>query len=33
LRSLNCEDDLTAPQIQANTDIVAIYKALGGGWS
>jgi multidrug efflux system outer membrane protein len=30
---LAAEDDLTAAQTAANTDIVAIYKALGGGWS
>ncbi len=29
---LAAEDDLTAAQTGANTDIVAIYKALGGGW-
>ena len=29
---LSAEDDLTAAQTSANTDIVAIYKALGGGW-
>ena len=29
---LAAEDDLTAAQTAANTDIVAIYKALGGGW-
>ena len=30
---LAAEDDLTAAQTAANTDIVALYKALGGGWS
>jgi multidrug efflux system outer membrane protein len=30
---LAAEDDLTAAQTEANTDIVSIYKALGGGWS
>ncbi len=30
---LAAEDDLTAAQTGANTDIVAIYKALGGGWA
>jgi multidrug efflux system outer membrane protein len=29
---LAAEDALTVAQTQANTDIVAIYKALGGGW-
>jgi multidrug efflux system outer membrane protein len=29
---LAAEDALTAAQTDANTDIVAIYKALGGGW-
>ena len=29
---LAAEDDLTAAQTSSNTDIVAIYKALGGGW-
>jgi multidrug efflux system outer membrane protein len=29
---LAAEDALTAAQTGANTDIVAIYKALGGGW-
>jgi multidrug efflux system outer membrane protein len=29
---LAAEDGLTAAQTDANTDIVAIYKALGGGW-
>jgi multidrug efflux system outer membrane protein len=29
---LSAEDSLTAAQTDANTDIVAIYKALGGGW-
>ncbi|HEY4030575.1 MAG TPA: TolC family protein [Caulobacteraceae bacterium] len=30
---LSAEDELTAAQTDANTDVVAIYKALGGGWS
>lgn len=30
---LAAEDALTAAQTDANTDVVAIYKALGGGWS
>jgi multidrug efflux system outer membrane protein len=30
---LAAEDDLTSAQTAANTDIVALYKALGGGWS
>jgi multidrug efflux system outer membrane protein len=30
---LAAEDALTVAQTGANTDIVAIYKALGGGWS
>jgi multidrug efflux system outer membrane protein len=30
---LAAEDGLTAAQTESNTDIVAIYKALGGGWS
>jgi multidrug efflux system outer membrane protein len=29
---LAAEDDLTVAQTRANTDVVAIYKALGGGW-
>jgi multidrug efflux system outer membrane protein len=29
---LSAEDALTAAQTDANTDIVAIYKSLGGGW-
>ncbi len=29
---LAAEDDLTAAQTSANTDIVALYKALAGGW-
>ncbi|MGZ3398489.1 MAG: efflux transporter outer membrane subunit [Caulobacteraceae bacterium] len=29
---LGAEDALTAAQTDANTDVVAIYKALGGGW-
>ena len=29
---LAAEDALTAAQTAANTDVVAIYKALGGGW-
>jgi len=30
---LEAEDALTRAQTAANTDVVAIYKALGGGWS
>jgi multidrug efflux system outer membrane protein len=30
---LSAEDSLTMAQTDANTDIVAIYKALGGGWT
>ena len=30
---LSAQDSLTAAQTNANTDIVAIYKALGGGWT
>ena len=30
---LEAEDSLTQAQTAANTDVVAIYKALGGGWS
>ncbi len=30
---LAAEDSLTEAQTFANTDIVAIYKALGGGWT
>jgi multidrug efflux system outer membrane protein len=30
---LAAEDALTLAQTAANTDIVALYKALGGGWS
>lgn len=30
---LTAEDALTVAQSRANTDVVAIYKALGGGWS
>ena len=30
---LAAEDSLTSAQTDANTDIVAIYKALGGGWA
>ena len=30
---LAAQDSLTAAQTDANTDIVAIYKALGGGWA
>ena len=30
---LAAEDALTLAQTDANTDVVAIYKALGGGWS
>ena len=30
---LNAEDQLTQSDAQALTDLVAIYKALGGGWS
>lgn len=29
---LAAEDDLTVAQTRANTNVVAIYKALGGGW-
>ena len=29
---LAAEDDLTSAQTAANVDIVAVYKALGGGW-
>jgi multidrug efflux system outer membrane protein len=29
---LTAEDALTVAQTAANTDVVAIYKALGGGW-
>jgi multidrug efflux system outer membrane protein len=30
---LQAEDSLTAAETSANTDIVAIYKALGGSWA
>lgn len=30
---LEAEDALTQAQTNANTDVVAIYKALGGGWT
>jgi len=30
---LTAEDSLTAAETNANTDIVAIYKALGGSWA
>ena len=30
---LAAEDALTEAETGSNTDIVAIYKALGGGWS
>ena len=30
---LEAEDALTQAQTASNTDVVAIYKALGGGWS
>ena len=30
---LNAEDQLTQSDAQVATDLVAIYKALGGGWS
>ena len=30
---LTAEDSLTAAETSANTDIVAIYKALGGSWA
>jgi multidrug efflux system outer membrane protein len=30
--ALAAEDALTVAQTSANTDVVAIYKALGGGW-
>jgi len=30
---LNARDQLTQSQAQAATDHVALYKALGGGWS
>jgi hypothetical protein len=29
---LTAEDSLSLAQTRANTDIVAIYRALGGGW-
>jgi len=30
---LTAEDALAAAETDANTDIVAIYKALGGSWA
>ncbi len=30
---LNAQDQLTQSDAQIVTDLVAIYKALGGGWS
>ncbi|MHB8287135.1 MAG: efflux transporter outer membrane subunit [Caulobacteraceae bacterium] len=30
---LAAQDSLTAAETNANTDVVAIYKALGGGWA
>jgi outer membrane protein TolC len=30
---LNARDQLTQADAQALTDLVAVYKALGGGWA
>jgi len=30
---LQAEDALSVAQTGANTDVVGVYKALGGGWS